>query len=226
MPIIRVYLVDVWVFLRVSEHVESRVELVEHPNDFHGAFRVRVTGTVVAEADYAGKQQRHAFEPLRRNRPLVSQLRRHADRQHRVQQSETITARVLAFFFRFFVFFFFFYRTRIHSKWLSRRSFLPVIKPSRRPLRRYPTDAVVCRLGRLIGRVVSRPRIDYPGDCKLRPRRTGSKMSTAANCARRDILAKKFRVVNCARQLYCKISFYDCIVYRDNSTRIMVLISL
>jgi len=84
------YLVDVWVFLRVGEHVESRVELVEHPDDFHGAFRVRVTGTIVAEADYAGKQQCHALEPFRRNRPLMPQLCRHADRQHGVQQSETI----------------------------------------------------------------------------------------------------------------------------------------
>lgn len=80
------HLVDVWVFLRVGEHVESRVELVEHPDDFHGAFRVRVTGTVVAEADYTGKQQCHALEPFRRNRPLVPQLCRHADRQHGVQQ--------------------------------------------------------------------------------------------------------------------------------------------
>lgn len=83
------HLVDVLVFLRVGEHVECRVELVEHPDDLHGAFRVRVTRTVVAEADYTGKQQRDALESFRRHRPFVPQLRGHADRQHGIQQSET-----------------------------------------------------------------------------------------------------------------------------------------
>jgi len=49
-----------------------------------------VTGTIVAEADYAGKQQCHALEPFRRHRPLMPQLCRHADRQHGVQQPRTI----------------------------------------------------------------------------------------------------------------------------------------
>jgi len=85
-----VYLVDIWVFLRIGEHVESRVELVEHPDNFHGAFRVRVTRTIVTESDYAGKQQCHALEPFRRNRSLMPQFCRHADWQHGIQQSKTI----------------------------------------------------------------------------------------------------------------------------------------
>ena len=81
------HLVHVRILLWIGEHVERRVQLIEHVDDFHRAAGVRVSGAVRSEADDPGEQQGHAVVLLRRNWPRVPQLVRHGNGQHRVQQS-------------------------------------------------------------------------------------------------------------------------------------------
>jgi hypothetical protein len=45
------YLVDVWIFPRVGQDVERRVEDVEHPHDFHDSAGVGIASAQVANSN-------------------------------------------------------------------------------------------------------------------------------------------------------------------------------
>lgn len=59
------YFINVGIFLRIGQRIESGVQLVKHTDDFHGSFGVGINGAVVAEADDSGEQQSNAVESFR-----------------------------------------------------------------------------------------------------------------------------------------------------------------
>lgn len=80
------HLVHVGVLLRICEHVEGCVQLIQHVDDLHGTARVSVSGAISAEPDNPGEQKCHAIVLLRWDWPRVSKLVCHGNWQHRVQQ--------------------------------------------------------------------------------------------------------------------------------------------
>lgn len=80
-----IYLINIGILFGIGQHVESRVEFVEHIDDLHSAVGIRMSGAISAKADYPGEQEGNAIVLLRRHRSRVPELVRHRDGKHRVE---------------------------------------------------------------------------------------------------------------------------------------------
>lgn len=68
------YLVNIWVTFRISQHVKSCVQIIEHPHDLHRAFVVVVPGAVVGKTNNAAKEKGYGIVATSWDRALMTEL--------------------------------------------------------------------------------------------------------------------------------------------------------
>lgn len=73
------YLIHIRIPLRISQHIECSIQVVEHPHDLHGSLMVGVPGAVVGEPHDAAEEEGDGVVPTCWDGTLVTELGSHAD---------------------------------------------------------------------------------------------------------------------------------------------------
>lgn len=72
--------------LRISQHIERRVQIIKHSNDLHGALMVGMASAVVGKAHDAAEEESDGVVATRGDGATVAKLCGDADGEDRVEE--------------------------------------------------------------------------------------------------------------------------------------------